>query len=99
MQIKELIEDYIKETVTEKDKGKLLNFLFRAKNGKVSQQGMLAAGFDLRNASLNSESKLAETLSVYLDINITEDDLKDALKELKISKAEKIAERWAQKSS
>lgn len=93
------LRNIIAEAASEKDKGKLLNFLERAKSGSVSQQSMLAAGFNLRNTSKNSESKLAETLSIYLDINVTENDLKNVLKELGAKRLQQIADSWAQQSS
>ena len=93
------LRNIISEAAKEKDKEKLLNFLQRAKNGNISNQGMLAAGFNLRNTSKNSESKLAETLSIYLDINVTENDLKNVLRELGAKRAQQIADSWAQQSS
>lgn len=93
------LRNIISEAAKEKDKEKLLNFLQRAKNGNISNQGMLAAGFNLRNTSNNSESKLAETLSIYLDINVTENDIKNVLRELGAKRAQQIADSWAQHSS
>jgi len=94
MKIKEILNNYINESASEKDMDKLISFLNRVYNGNISQQGMLAAGFNMRNPTANNESKLAETLGVRLDLNITEDDVKSALKELRVKRASDLVSRW-----
>ena len=90
------LRNIISESSKQKDKEKLLNFLERAKNGNISKQSMLAVGFNLRNTTDNSESKLAQTLSIYLDINVTENDVKNTLREIGFKRARQIADSWAQ---
>lgn len=94
MKLKEVLNDVISEAASGKDMDKLVNFLRRVYDGKVSQQGMLGAGFNLRNPVANNEGKLAETLGTSLNINITEDDVKEALKEVGVKSASDLATRW-----
>lgn len=94
MNLKELLDDYIVEAASGKDMDKLVSFLNRVYNGNISQQGMLAAGFNMRNPTANNESKLAESLGVRLSINITEDDVRNALRELRIKSASDLVSKW-----
>ena len=94
MKIKEILNNYINESASGKDMDKLVSFMNRVYNGNISQQGMMAAGFNMRNPVANSESKLAESLGVRLSINITEDDVRNALRELRIKNASGLVARW-----
>jgi hypothetical protein len=98
MNLKTMIESYDNGTLDEaakgKDMDKLVTFLNKVSNGKVSQQGMLAAGFNMRNPSGNNEDRIAEALGVRLNINITEDDLREALKEIRIKSASDLVANW-----
>lgn len=94
MKLREIINSSISEASSGKDMDKLVSFLKKAAMGKIKEQGMIAAGFNLRNAAANNESRLAESLSVRLSINMTEDDLKEALKELNMKSASEIVSKW-----
>ena len=94
MNLKELLNNYMNEAASGKDMDKLVSFLNRVYNGNISQQGMLAAGFNMRNPTANNESKLSETLGTRLNLNITEDDVRNALKELRIKSASDLVSRW-----
>lgn len=94
MKLREVMKDLVSESASGKDMDKLVSFLQRAAAGKVSQQGMLGAGFNLRSPVANNESKLAEALGTNLNINITEDDLREALKELGMKSASDVAKKW-----
>lgn len=90
MNLRQLID----EAASGKDMDKLVTFLNKVQNGNVSQQGMLAAGFNLRNPAANNESRVVETLATRLNVNITEDDLRSALRELRAKSVSDLVTKW-----
>lgn len=93
------IKEVLNEDKAEKEFEKLKSFLKKAARGGLTQQGMLGAGFNLRNPNANKESRLANTLSAYLGSSVTEDDIEKALKELKIRDISVIADKWNEAAS
>lgn len=94
MNLRDIIESTIAEAASGKDMDKLVSFLKKASTGRIKQQGMIAAGFNLRDSSSNNESRIAQALGIRLGINMTEDDFKEALKELKIKSASDVVDKW-----
>ena len=98
MNLRTIIENYdsisLGEAASGKDMDKLVSFLRKAAMGKIKQQGMIAAGFNLRDAASNNETRVAQALGTRLGINMTEDDFEAALKELKMKSASDVVAKW-----
>lgn len=85
----------IDEAAAGKDKDKLVSFLKRAMTGAISQPGMIGYGFNLRSPAANNEEQIAPVLAQKLRINITKDDLMEALREVGVKSASEVVQRWS----
>ncbi len=88
------LKEFLNEEASGRDMDKLVSFLERVKEGRISQQGMLSAGFNLRNPAGNNESRITETIGTFLNIKISEEDFRNALKEAGFRSASDVASTW-----
>jgi hypothetical protein len=80
----------IKESASGQDMDKLVGFLQKVKSGKISENGMIHAGFNLASPVGNNESKLCRTVAIALGTKTDEDDFRAALSEVGYKSASDI---------
>jgi hypothetical protein len=88
------VKNILKSGLSGKAMDKLVGFLARVKDGQVSQNGMMAMGFDLSNPSNNNESVLMKEMSIRMNIPVDEIDLRNALAEVGAKSASDIVQEW-----
>jgi len=74
------LREVLKEEKKISDANKLTNFIRDVSIGNVGESSLRGAGFNLKNPSDNKEERIVQTLSSYLDIDVTNIDLSRALK-------------------
>ena len=94
MKLREVIEDVVNEAASGRHMDRLRDFLERIAKGNLSQQGMLSLGFNLRSPIANNESETAKSLAAKLNINITEDDMREVLKEIGLKSVSDLVKKW-----
>jgi len=94
MKLREIINSELSEAMSGQQMDKLASFLQRVKAGKVSQQGMMKAGFNLKSPAMNNESQLVRNLSTALNLRMDEQDLRKAMAEVGVKSASQLVQAW-----
>lgn len=82
------------EKLSGREYDKLKKLFTRILNHSISQEAMIAYGFDLSNPLKNNEEALAKRLSTKFGQQVTTEDIYEVLRELKLKTVADVVEKW-----